>query len=164
MVAAFEQLDTLIRHALGRTVYGYAEESSENRPWWEFSSDDVIALLTMLVFFFLAWIVLLIVKLLLGMLLLRYSHRRYTIMKLKEHAIATGKAEHENFSQPGLRVGAFSSVEIGDERRKWIYEDDPEGLKRMRERDRKTQEKFKEKADDGLAKVVRYEMVAKRIW
>ncbi|KAI3324114.1 DUF747-domain-containing protein [Xylariaceae sp. AK1471] len=164
MVAAFEQLDSLIRHALGRTVYGYPHDSSEDRPWWVFSSDDVIALLTMLVFFFLAWIVLLIIKLFLGMLLLRYSHRRYAIMKLKEHAIATGKAEHENFSQPGTRVGAFSAVEIGDDRRKWIYEDDPEGLKRMRDRERKTQEKFKEKGDDGLAKVVRYEMVAKRIW
>ncbi|KAI0103926.1 DUF747-domain-containing protein [Nemania sp. FL0031] len=162
MVAALEQLDTLIRHALGRAVYPH--ESSQDRPWWSFSSDDVIALLTMVVVFFLAWMVLLIVKLLLGMLLLRYSHRRYAIMKLKEHAIATGKAEYENFSQPGQRVGAFSSVEIGDERRKWIYEDDPEGLKRMRDRDRKTQEKFKEAGDDGLAKVVRYEMVAKRIW
>ncbi|KAI1820684.1 DUF747-domain-containing protein [Xylaria intraflava] len=162
MVAAFEQLDTLIRHALGRAVYPH--ESSQDQPWWSFSSDDVIALLTMLVFFFLAWIVLLIIKLLLGMLLLRYSHQRYTMMRLKEHAIATGKAEYENFSQPGQRVGAFSSVEIGDERRKWIYEDDPDGLARMRERERKTQEKFKEKGDDGLAKVVRYEMVAKRIW
>lgn len=162
MVAAFEQLDTLIRHALGRAVYPH--ESSEDRPWWSFSSDDVIALLTMLVVFFLTWIVLLIVKLLLGMLLLRYSHQRYTAMKLKEHAIATGKAEYENFSQPGQRVGAFSAVEIGDDRRKWIYEDDAEGLKRMRDRERKTQEKFREASDDGLAKVVRYEMVAKRIW
>ncbi|KAI1750269.1 DUF747-domain-containing protein [Xylaria castorea] len=162
MVAAFEQLDTLIRHALGRAVYPH--ESSQDKPWWSFSSDDVIALLTMLVFFFLAWIVLLIVKLLLGMLLLRYSHKRYVIMKMREHAIATGKAEHENFSQPGTRVGAFSAIEIGEERRKRIYEDDPEGLKRMRDRERKTQEKFREKSDDGLAKVVRYEMVAKRIW
>ncbi|KAF2963608.1 hypothetical protein GQX73_g9977 [Xylaria multiplex] len=162
MIAAFEQLDTLIRHALGRAVYPH--ESSQDKPWWSFSSDDVIALSTMLVFFFLAWIVLLIIKLLLGMLLLRYSHKRYTIMKLKEHAIATGKAEHENFSQPGQRVGAFSAVEIGEERRKLIYEDDPVGLERMRDRERKTQEKFREKGDDGLAKVVRYEMVAKRIW
>ncbi|KAI0505878.1 DUF747-domain-containing protein [Xylaria bambusicola] len=162
MIAAFEQLDTLIRHALGRAVYPH--ESSHDKPWWSFSSDDVIALLTMLVFFFLAWIVLLIVKLLLGMALLRYSHRRYTIVKLREHAVATGKAEDENFSQPGQRIGAFSAVEIGDERRKLIYEDDPEGLKRMRDRERKTQEKLKEKGDDGLAKVVRYEMVAKRIW
>ncbi|GAW24808.1 hypothetical protein ANO14919_144020 [Xylariales sp. No.14919] len=162
MIAAFEQLDTLIRHALGRAVYPH--ESSQDQPWWSFSSDDMIALSTMFVFFFLAWIVLLIIKLLLGMLLLRYSHKRYTIMKLKEHAIATGKAEHENFSQPGQRVGAFSAVEIGEDRRKIIYDDDPEGLKRMRDRERKTQEKFKEKSDDGLGKVVRYEMVAKRIW
>ncbi|TGJ82144.1 hypothetical protein E0Z10_g6597 [Xylaria hypoxylon] len=135
MIAAFEQLDALIRHALGRAVYPH--ESSQDQPWWSFSSDDVIALSTML---------------------------RYAIMKLKEHAIAIGKAEHENFSQPGQRVGANSAVEIGEERRKLIYEDDPEGFKRMHDRERKTQEKFKEKGDDGLAKVVRYEMVAKRIW
>ncbi|KAI0197846.1 eukaryotic membrane protein family-domain-containing protein [Astrocystis sublimbata] len=165
MVAAFEQLDTLIRHALGRAVYPH--ESVQDRPWWSFSSDDVIALLTMLVFFFLAWIVLLIVKLLLGMLLLRYSHRRYVMMTMKEH-----KGEYENYAQPGTRVGAFSSVEIGDERRKVLYEDDKEGLSRMRDRERKGMEKMRGGRDgggggsggDGLGKVVRYDMVAKRIW
>ncbi|KAI1169648.1 DUF747-domain-containing protein [Nemania sp. FL0916] len=162
MIAAFERLDSLIRHALGRAVYPH--ESSQDRPWWSFTSDDVIALVTMLVVFFLTWIVLLIIKLLLGMALLRYSHRRYTAVTLREHAVATGKTADENFSQPGQRIGAFSSVEIGDDRRKWLYEDDPEGLKRMRNRERKTQDKFKEPGDDGLAKVVRYEMVAKRIW
>ncbi|KAI0026261.1 eukaryotic membrane protein family-domain-containing protein [Xylariomycetidae sp. FL0641] len=164
MVAALEHLDTLIRNALGRAVYGYPQGSSNARPFWTFTSDDAIALLTMVVFFFLAWVVLLIVKLLLGMLLLRYSRKRYAIMKLKEHAVATGKAAPENFSQPGQRIGAFSAVEIGDDRRKWLYEDDPDGLRKMRDRERKVQEKFKEPGDDGLAKVVRYEMVAKRIW
>ncbi|KAI1341117.1 eukaryotic membrane protein family-domain-containing protein [Xylariaceae sp. FL0016] len=164
MVAALEHLDTLIRNALGRTVYGYPYGSPHARPWWAFSSDDAIALLTMVVFFFLAWVVLLIVKLLLGMLLLRYAQRRYAVVKMKEHAVATGKAERENFSQPGQRVGPFGTVELGDDRRKLLYEDDAEGLKRMRERERKTQERFKDPGDDGLAKVVRYEMVAKRIW
>ncbi|KAI1499929.1 eukaryotic membrane protein family-domain-containing protein [Biscogniauxia marginata] len=164
MIAALDHLDTLIRNALGRAVYGYPYESPQARPFWTFSSDDAIALLTMVVFFFLAWVVLLIVKLLTGMLLLRYSRKRYAIMKLKEHAVAAGKADRENFSQPGQRIGPWGAVELGDERRKWIYEDDPDGLKKMRDRERKTQERFNDKGEDNFSKVVRYEMVAKRIW
>ncbi|KAI0887714.1 DUF747-domain-containing protein [Annulohypoxylon maeteangense] len=164
MIAALEHLDTLLRNALGRAVYGYPYDSPHVRPFWTFSSDDAIALLTMVIFFFLAWVVLLIVKLLLGMALLHYSRERYASMKCREHAAATGKAEPENFSQPGKRIGSWGAVEIGDDRRKCIYEDDKEGLKKMRDRERKTEEKFKEKGDDGLSKVVRYEMVAKRIW
>ncbi|KAI0144399.1 DUF747-domain-containing protein [Xylariaceae sp. FL1272] len=163
MVAAFEHLDTLIRHALGCAVYAH-NTPSEN-PWWSFSSDDAIAVLTMVVFFFLAWVVLLIVKLLLGMVLLRYSHRRYSLMKAKEHAIATGQAEHENFFTDGRRVGSWGAVEIGDERRRVLYDDDPEGLKSMRDRERKTLAKAQEKSkEDGLAKVSRYELSGKRIW
>ncbi|KAI1451664.1 DUF747-domain-containing protein [Annulohypoxylon moriforme] len=164
MIAALEHLDTLLRNALGRAVYGYPYESPHVRPFWTFSSDDAIALLTMVIFFFLAWVVLLIVKLLLGMALLHYSRERYAAMKRRENAVAAGKAEPENFSQAGKRIGSWGAVEIGDDRRKWIYEDDKEGLKKMRDRERKTEEKFKEKGDDGLSKVVRYEMVAKRIW
>ncbi|KAI1102711.1 DUF747-domain-containing protein [Jackrogersella minutella] len=164
MIAALEHLDTLLRNALGRSVYGHPYGSPHDRPFLAFSSDDAIALLTMVVFFFLAWVVLLIVKLLLGMALLHYSRERYAAMRFKEHAVATAKAERENFSQPGKRIGSWGAVEIGDDRRKWIYENDKEGLKKMRERERKTEEKFKEKGDDGLSKVMRYEMVAKRIW
>ncbi|KAI1265506.1 DUF747-domain-containing protein [Xylariaceae sp. FL1019] len=163
MVAAFEHLDTLIRHALGRAVYAH-NTPSEN-PWWSFSSDDAIALLTMVVFFFLAWVVLLIVKLLLGMVLLRYSHRRYSLMKAKEQAIAAGQAEHDKFFTDGRRVGSWGAVEIGDERRRVLYDDDPEGLKSMRDRERKTLAKAQEKSkDDGLAKISRYELSGKRIW
>lgn len=164
MVAALEHLDTLLRNALGRTIYGFPHGSPHLRPFWTFSSDDAIALLTMVVFFFLAWVVLLIVKLLLGMLLLSYSRKRYAATKFREHAAAAGKAEHKSYVQPGKRIGSWGAVEIGDDRRRLIYEDDKEGLKKMRERERKTEEKAKEKGDDGLSKVMRYEMVAKRIW
>ena len=77
-----------------------------------------------------------------------------------------GSGVFNNFSQPGKRVGPFGATEVGDDRRRWLYEDDPEGLRRMRERERKTEEKFKDaRADDGLARVHRYEMgVSKRIW
>ncbi|KAI1073822.1 DUF747-domain-containing protein [Whalleya microplaca] len=169
MIAALEHLDTLIRNALGRAVYGPppgapgagSPHAGGKPPFWTFSSDDAIALLTMAVFFFLAWVVLLIVKLLLGMLLLRYARERYAAAKRKEN-----KAERENFAQPGKRIGPWGAVEIGDERRRALYgDDDKEGLRRMRERERKVEEGFRNPpADDGLAKVVRYEMVAKRIW
>ncbi|KAI0004411.1 DUF747-domain-containing protein [Xylariaceae sp. FL0662B] len=164
MVAALEHLDTLIRNALGRSVYGHPYGSPQAKPFWSFSSDDAVALLTMVIFFFLAWVVLLIVKLLLGMLLLRYARERYAAAKTKESAVAAAKADRENFSQPGKRIGPWGAVEIGDDRRKWLYEDDKDGLKRMRERERKMEESFRNPGDDGLAKVVRYEMVAKRIW
>ncbi|KAI5859264.1 DUF747-domain-containing protein [Durotheca rogersii] len=164
MIAAFEHLDTLIRNALGRAVYGYPYNSPDPPSFWAFSSDDVIAVSMTAIFFMSLWFVFLIAKLLLGMLLLRYSRERYVAMKRKEHSVAAGKAEHENFSQPGKRIGSWGAVEIGDDRRRWLYEDDQDGLKKMRERERKTEEKFKEKGDDGLSKVVRYEMIAKRIW
>lgn len=188
MVAALEHLDTIIRNALGRSVHGDPLGSSSStassstgahaKSFWTFSSDDAIALLTMLLFFFLAWIVLLIVKLVLGMLLLRYARRRYAVMVHKEkmqqhHQQQQDEAARERelpLSQPGSkRIGAWGATEVGDDRRRWLYDDDPDGLRRMRERERKTEEKFREiskgGADDGLARVCRYEMgVSKRIW
>ncbi|RYP18978.1 hypothetical protein DL767_009726 [Monosporascus sp. MG133] len=165
MIATLERLDMIIRNALGRAVYGDPSDPTQVRSFWAFTSDDAIALLTMLLFFFLAWIVLLIVKLLLGMALLRYARGRYAAMVLREQAVAAGRAERESFAQPGKRVGPYGATEVGDERRRWLYEDDPDGLKRMRDRERKTEERFKDKGDDGLSRVLRYELgVSKRIW
>ena len=175
---------------------GAAPRPASSSWWGNFTSDDVIALLTMILFFFLAWIVLLIIKLVLGMALLRYARWRYAAMVMREQqhtASAASSARDDaptnptaattnnnnnhnnnnngggvfnNFSQPGKRVGPFGATEVGDDRRRWLYEDDPDGLRRMRERERKTEEKFKDaRADDGLARVHRYEMgVSKRIW
>lgn len=175
MTAALEHLDTLIRNALGRTVYGDGSGvPAQSRPFWSYTSDDMIALVTKVVFFFLAWVVLLIVKLLLGMVLLHFSRKRYTEVKLREHLVATGKKEREMHSQPGVkRIGGHGTIELGDDRRKRIYEDDKEGLERMRTRERKMEEKnaapplgSATPSDvEGLEKVVRYEMgPSKRIW
>ncbi|KAK7744754.1 hypothetical protein SLS62_010056 [Diatrype stigma] len=185
MVAALERLDTIIRNALGRSVHGdplgnnptASPAGAQAKSFWTLSSDDAIALLTMLLFFFLAWIVLLIIKLVLGMVLLRYARRRYAVMvhkeKMLQHQQDEAAREREReppLSQPGSkRIGAWGATEVGDERRRWLYDDDPDGLRRMRERERKTEEKFREHskggADDGLARVCRYEMgVSKRIW
>ncbi len=189
MIAALERLDMIIRNALGRSVHGDpsgipphtgGRSSSGAAPlFWGLTSDDAIALLTMVLFFFLAWIVLLLVKLVLGMALLRYSRGRYAAMLAREHAAAAGVRncdEREALSQAGCRrLGPWGATEVGDDRRRWLYgegereDDDPEGLRRMRDRDRRTQEKFRSDskvvADDGLARVCRYEMgVSKRIW
>lgn len=164
----------MIRNALGRSVYGLEGEAASNGTatsagkfsWLSWSSDDAIALTTLLLVIFIVWIVLLIIKLVLGMVLLRYSRDRYARMKRKEQAVAAGKADKESFDAKGKRVGGFGAVEIGDERRGYIYADDPDGLKRARDRERKMEEK-RDKGGDGdrdLSGVTRYEMVAKRIW
>lgn len=119
--------------------------------------------------------VLLIVKLVLGMVLLRYARRRYAVMVHKEQQQQQqqgvgggGGGGAELLAQPGSkRIGPWGATEVGDDRRRWLYDDDPDGLRRMRERERKTEEKFRDgaAADDGLGRVFRYEMgVSKRIW
>lgn len=174
VTAALDRLDNIIRNALGRSVYGLEDEPVLNATatgtrrfsWLSWNTDDAIAMVTLLLVVLIVWLVLLIVKLFLGMLLLRYSRDRYARMKIREHAVATGKADKESYDAKGKRVGGFGAVELGDDRRRWIYADDPDGLKKVRDRDKKMEER-REKGGDGekdLSGVMRYEMVAKRIW
>lgn len=159
MMEALSRIDSLLRDALGRAVYGYPYEGvgSKKRPWWEWNSDDAIAAVTMIVVFFIAFLVLLILKLLLGMVLLRYSRYRYTMMRRKEQLVAAGKAERESYDARGKRVGGYGHIEVTEDRRRWIHADRTEGLK---SRERKT-----EKPSEGEYRgVYRYDMVAKRIW
>ncbi|KAK0744554.1 eukaryotic membrane protein family-domain-containing protein [Apiosordaria backusii] len=188
MVAALDRLDNLIRNALGRAVYGSpypdllvspdnatSEQAAAGagagagmgtKLWmrWQFTSDDIIAGLTMVVVFLLVFLLLLIVKMLLGMVLLRYSRDRYAKMKMKEHAIALGKQERESFDAKGRRVGGYGNVEVGDDRRRWIFADDPEGLRKVQERDKRNRDKEEREKEKDFSGVVRYEMVARRIW
>ncbi|KAF4458081.1 hypothetical protein F53441_89 [Fusarium austroafricanum] len=161
VIAALNRLDTVIRDSLGRATYGYPYGSPLNsRPWYSWTSDDVIAASTMVVVFFIAFLVLLILKLLLGMLLLKYSRNRYASMKLAEHQ---GRAP-ESFDNPGSRrIGGFGQVEVGEERQRWIHADRNEGLKGGKGPGKRNEKKTEQKKDD-FDKVMRYEMVAKRIW
>ncbi|KAL0943071.1 cytomegalovirus gh-receptor family [Colletotrichum truncatum] len=162
MVAALDRLDTLLRDALGRAVYGdpYGASNVKTRSWWSWNSDDVIAAVTMIVVFFIAFLVLLIIKLLLGMVLLRYSRNRYANMKRKEHMVATGQEEREVYDAKGKRVGGYGHIEVTEDRRRWIHADEKEGLKGGKGRVQKT-----EKPPEGdYNGVYRYEMIAKRIW
>lgn len=171
LAAALDRLDTVIRSALGRAVYGYPHGGTEGTTagvgvltfWRRWTSDDAIAAMTMVVVFLLLFLALLVVKLVLGMGLLRYSRDRYAVMKSREHAVASGKGEREVFDTKGKRVGGYGHIEVGEDRRRWVYGDDVEGLRKARERERKEGQKGGKEEKD-LGGVMRYEMIAKRIW
>lgn len=170
ITAALDRFDLLIRNALGRVVYGdpYGSAGADGAPAHRilglWTTDDLIASLTMVVVFFIAFLVLLVLKLVLGMLLLRYARGRYAAMKSREHAVAAGKAERETFDATGgKRIGGFGAIEVGDDRRRWLYDDDKEGLRKARDRERRAERAGSEKEKD-YSSVMRYEMVAKRIW
>lgn len=149
--AAMEHLDSIIRKALGRSTYGSGLPIE--RQWYSFDSDDIIAFIATAAFFLGAFLALLACKLVLGMLLLRYSRRRYGDMKAREKMSLDTK---------GKRLGGLGMVELDEEKRAIIYEDDPEGGKQLKEREKKWAEQAKQGTD--FDKVTRYEMAAKRIW
>ncbi|KAK0707355.1 eukaryotic membrane protein family-domain-containing protein [Lasiosphaeris hirsuta] len=175
VLAALDRLDNIIRNALGRAVYGfpYAEGTGETgsdgpgaatQLWLRWTSDDVIAALTMVVVFLLIFLVLLVVKLLLGMVLLRYARDRYARAKAQEHAVATGNAEKESFDTKGKRTGGLAQVEVGEDRRRWIFADDPDGLRKAREKEKKAERGAEKEKDKDFSHITRYEMVVRRIW
>ncbi|EAW11324.1 putative cytomegalovirus gH-receptor family protein [Aspergillus clavatus NRRL 1] len=123
-----------------------------------------------------AFILLLILKLLLGMLLLAYARSRYKAMKAREmgHSFAAPAAAAETNGtvssgsrgrgfvvEGSRRVGGWGVVEVNDDKRRWIYADDPEALRRLKAREEKGKEK---EGEPSMDHVQRYEMVAKRIW
>jgi hypothetical protein len=118
--------------------------------------------LTAVLIIIIAFLVLLAFKLVLGMLLLAFSRNRYRSMKEREK-------EPIYHVEGGRRVGGWGVVEVDEDKRRWIYDDDPDGLKTLQdreERDRSKREKDRDRGVgvDSFEKVKRYEMVAKRIW
>ncbi|OQE15637.1 hypothetical protein PENSTE_c027G00024 [Penicillium steckii] len=122
------------------------------------------------------FIVLLMLKLLLGMLLLAFARSRYKKLKASEteprksshsfaqpqSAVETPAPRKDEFNVEGSRrAGGWGMVEVGDEKRRWIYGDDPEGLRRVKEKEDRDKNKDK---DLKIDHVQRYEMVAKKIW
>jgi len=150
--AAFQHIDYMVRRALGRSTFGAGDPTlaSESSGW---NTDDAIAFATMIVFFLLLYLVLLALKLVLGMCLLSFARRRYKGMKERENNSAHAE---------GKRVGGWGVVEVDEDKRRWIYKDDPDGARRLREREAAINEKGgKEESYGGVS---RYNMVAKRIW
>nr|POE64963.1 endoplasmic reticulum membrane protein 65 [Quercus suber] len=150
--AALQHIDQVFRRALGRSSFGAGTDPSTSRfSWW--SIDDLIAFATMITFFLALYLILLACKLLLGMLLLSYSRRRYRGMR---------ERERERFTSDGKRVGGWGVTEVGEEKRRWIYQDDPDALRDLREKEEKGRRRGAER--DRLDGVERYHMAAKRIW
>lgn len=150
--AALEHFDNIIRNALGRSAFGIPDPGASAR-WYLPSADDVIAALTMLIFFLGAFFVLLACKLVLGMLLLKFARNRYSSMKNRENG---------NYDTGGKRLGGWGTVEVDESKKRWIYDDDLDGLQKMKEKEKAAKEKA-EKPGQDFSKVSRYEMI-KRIW
>src|SRR6187402_1849282 len=133
--AALEHFDNIIRRALGRSTFGIPNPTATN-PWYLPSADDAIAALTMLIFFLGAFFVLLACKLVLGMLLLKFARNRYRTMK---------KREHQSYDTEGKRLGGWGMTEVDDDKKRWIYDDDPDSLRKMKEKERHAKEKAEKK-------------------
>lgn len=154
--AALAHIDQIFRRALGRSSFGAGADALTGANTWRFwTLDDAIALGTMLVFFLIIYLILLALKLLLGIVLLSFARTRYRKMKMQER-------EKQGFDTQGRRVGGWGAVEVDEDKRRWIYEDDPDGLRNLREREAKGKEKAK--GELKLDGVDRYMMAAKRIW
>ncbi|KAH8684266.1 eukaryotic membrane protein family-domain-containing protein [Tricladium varicosporioides] len=150
--AALEHFDTVIWKALGRSTFGVPDPTATN-PWYLPSADDAIAAITMLIVFLVAFLVLLACKLVLGMLLLKFARNRYKTMKSREH---------QTYNTEGKRIGSWGMVEMEEDKRRHIFADDPETLKKLRDKEKIAKEKAAAGVD--FSKVSRYEMSAKRIW
>lgn len=161
---ALAHIDQIFRRALGRSTFGAGGSSfptsPTQQPWWDPNSwnfDDAIAASTMLTVFLIAYLFFLAFKLILGMCLLKVARGRYANMKERERASA---------DVGGKYIGGWGVVDVDEEKRKWIYNDDAEALKRLRERDEKEKARIEKERERGTSfgHVERYAMVAKRIW
>jgi hypothetical protein len=121
-------------------------------------TSSLVTHMTTILLWLLFFLIILAVKLVLGMLLLSFARSRYRSMKLREK----NAIYHVD---GGRRVGGWGVVEVDDDKRRWIYEDDAAGQKAWKEREEKDK-KSKERGCgvEVFDKVKRYEMVAKRIW
>ncbi|KAL4873061.1 hypothetical protein BDV12DRAFT_182684 [Aspergillus spectabilis] len=126
------------------------------------------------------FVLLLIFKLLLGMALLACARSRYKSMKQREmeNTAATSSSAtprmpegggsfraRDYVVEGGRRMGGWGTVEVNEDHRRWIYVDDPESLRKLKEKERESQKGKGSRGDDlHLDHVQRYEMAAKRIW
>lgn len=152
---ALEHIDHIFRRALGRSSFGVGTGDTTGTAalsWW--GLDDVIALATMAIVFLALYLLLLAFKLILGMLLLAYARGRYMGMK---------ERERQSTDARGRRVGGWGVVEVGEEKRRWIYEDDPDGLRDLQAREARGRARA-DKNEMSLDGIDRYMMAAKRIW
>lgn len=70
--------------------------------------------------------------------------------------------EHQSYDTESKRLGSWGMTELDDEKRRHIFEDDPETFRKLKEKEKLGKEKAA--AGTDFSKVSRYEMSAKRIW
>ncbi|KAG8532742.1 uncharacterized protein KY384_002619 [Bacidia gigantensis] len=141
--AALAHIDNIFRHAL------YHSTSSHTSPWPYYLLDSLLPYLVPLTTLLLMFIFLLSIKVMLGMALLSFARSRYRSMKERE-----GAGTHAE----GRRVGGWGVVEVDEDKRRWIYADDPEGATRLREREVRDSERMKSVEHDDFGGVSRYNM------
>ncbi|KJY00701.1 cytomegalovirus gH-receptor family protein [Zymoseptoria brevis] len=151
--AALQHIDQVFRRALGRSSFGAGNSGGPSliASW---NIDDFIALATMVIVFLAVYLIMLALKLVLGMALLSYARGRYNGMK---------ERERESVDTHGRRVGGWGTVEVNEDKRRWMYEDDPEGLKNLRKKESEAQARAASN-EMKLDHVDRYVMASKRIW
>lgn len=135
------------------------------------------------IFILTGYVILLLFKLALGILLLSFARSRYRAMKDREreqslrsannpasqpqNSAHTGSSSTASYGrgyvvEGGRRVGGWGVVEVDDEKNRWIYSDDPDGLRKLKERGQR--DKNGKDSVLNFDSVRRYDMVAKRIW
>ena len=72
--------------------------------------------------------------------------------------------EEQSFHAEGRRVGGWGVVEVDEDKKRWIYADDADGLKKSKEREIQARKTAAADGGKSLVNVDRYSMVAKRIW
>lgn len=68
-----------------------------------------------------------------------------------------------NTTAEGKRLGVWGMTELDDDKKRWIYEDDKETLRVMKEKEGRGREKSDRMGLNEFGKISRYDMV-KRIW
>ena len=153
-MAAFAHIDQVIKQALGRSTFGVGSGNSLLRlQVW--SRDDIVVFGTTLTFLLIAYLVLLALKILLGICILTFARQRYRGMKRQ--------SENESYTTGGKKIGGWGLVDVNEEKRMWIYADDPDGAHAIREREARAKEKDS-RGVPSLDGVSRFSMVSKRIW
>ena len=142
-----------------QSVYSFLDNTIPNTtaylPFTPISSDALLTFFTSVLVVLLSYLTLLALKLLLGMGLLHFARNRYRGMK---------EREGRSFLAEGRRVGGWGVVEVDDDKKRWIYADDPDGYKKGKERETNARREAAAEGAGELSNVDRYSMVAKRIW
>lgn len=145
----------LLPEALSSFLNNFLPDTPTHIPFTTITPDALLTLLTTALAFLLIYLALLSLKLVLGIALLHFARTRYRGMK---------ELEELSFHAEGRRFGGWGMVEVDEEKKRWIYADDPDALRKSKERENQARKTAAADGGRNLMDVDRYSMVAKRIW